>query len=262
MDNVFKIERASYYISKKVFSKEETPKRKVQNYEIELYEKADNVSVINNVEYKQKQGNVLVAKPNDVRNSVGSFECRYIHFSCKDKEIVKLLDSVSGVSEGHDNEEIRNIFKKIINAQKSKSNSKKIYIQGCMLQLVSLLAFEKNKAYKGKYKRYEKEIEKACAFMKKNYFSSLNLCDVASAVHLSPTFFHEVFKDIKKQTPHDYLLDYRIKKAKEKLGETDLPLSQVAILCGFESQSYFSYVFKRKTSLTPKAYRDKKFVII
>lgn len=245
-----------------MFSQDVTPKRKVENYEIELYETSGNISVINDVEYRQKNGNILVAKPGDIRNSIGSFECWCVHFYCEDKEIIKLLNSLSGVFEGDDTDEIKRILKKINDVKGSGKSSKKLYMQGCILQLVSLLNFEKNKAYCGKYARYEKDVKKACDFMKKNYSSSVSLADISASVHLSPIFFHEVFKDIKKQTPHDYLLNLRIKKAKEMLGESDIPLSQIAILCGFESQSYFCYVFKKETSLTPKAYRDKKLVII
>jgi transcriptional regulator GlxA family with amidase domain len=57
------------------------------------------------------------------------------------------------------------------------------------------------------------------------------------------------------QSPHDYLLTRRISAAKGLLIGTDLPLSEVAIRCGFNSQAYFSDCFRRKTGQTPGSFR-------
>ena len=44
--------------------------------------------------------------------------------------------------------------------------------------------------------------------------------------------------------------------------EYEKECSEIALRCGFGSQGYFNYVFKKHTSTTPKKYRDKKRIII
>ena len=41
--------------------------------------------------------------------------------------------------------------------------------------------------------------------------------------------------------------------------ETDHTITQIAYECGFSSQSYFNYVFKRKIKITPKQYAKEAF---
>ena len=52
----------------------------------------------------------------------------------------------------------------------------------------------------------------------------------------------------------EYVEDRRIRKAVNLLIETDLTLAEIAYECGFSSQSYFSYAFKKKMGLTPREY--------
>ena len=52
-----------------------------------------------------------------------------------------------------------------------------------------------------------------------------------------------------------YLNDYRIAKAKELLGTTDLGVKDVSYACGYADSSYFARVFKRQTGQTPSDYR-------
>lgn len=97
MEQIFLADKIDYYISANVFSKSQTPLRKVSEYEIELYTTSGNISVINGVSYKQCIGNVLVAKPGDLRYSINSFECYYVHFTCRDSEICEALNTLPKV---------------------------------------------------------------------------------------------------------------------------------------------------------------------
>ena len=56
-------------------------------------------------------------------------------------------------------------------------------------------------------------------------------------------------------TPHGYLTDRRIEKAKLWISEGRRPLAEIAHLCGFSSQAYFTKWFKRLVGVTPGEYR-------
>lgn len=262
MNKIFNVVKADYYISKNVYSKPKTPLRTVQTHELELYTTDGNISVINGVQYKQRAGNLLSAKPGDLRYSIGCFESYYIHFSCFDKDIADILNNMTGVFPLSDAEDIKRIFKDFIKAQLMPKISQELLVQGKLLELIGILTAENEKKYCGKYEHYLPAVFSACEFMEKNYDQRLTLEAIAASVSLSPGFFHTVFKTIKGTTPAEYLLALRLGHAKNILKKSNLPISEIAFSCGFGSQSYFSYAFKRHTSLTPKAYRDKKQIII
>jgi AraC family transcriptional regulator len=56
-------------------------------------------------------------------------------------------------------------------------------------------------------------------------------------------------------TPHQYLLQQRIERAKQLLKEGDRSIIDIAFLCGFKSYSYLSKQFRYFTGMTPTAYR-------
>lgn len=261
MNNIY-ISKTDYYISKNVSARIQTSPRTTDTYEIELYTTSGNKSVVNGISYPQTKGNILVSKPGDLRYSINSFECYYTHFICDIPEICTELNRLPTVFESKNPDRITDIFKNIISSQKMQGISKNLYIQGNMTQLIGLLIYENTVKYSGKYKQYIKSIDKCCDYMKKNMESPITLSDISKQISLSPGFFHKVFKEVKGLTPLEYLTKVRINSAKNMLKNSNISLSEIAILCGFNSQAYFNYVFLKQTSVTPKQYRDKNRIII
>ncbi len=52
-------------------------------------------------------------------------------------------------------------------------------------------------------------------------------------------------------TVFGYLFDYKMQLAKQYLLDTEKPISEVALLCGYEYVSHFSTAFKRKYGFSP-----------
>ena len=78
---------------------------------------------------------------------------------------------------------------------------------------------------------------------------------LSKEARLSPFHFARAFKAATGMTPHAYLTDRRIEKAKFWISEGRLPLAEIAHLSGFSSQAYFTKWFKRLVGATPGAYR-------
>lgn len=262
MNKIFLKDKIGYYISKNVFSAPRSALRTLKTYEIELYTTDTNISVVNGKEYKQKSGNILVAKPGDTRYSINAFECYYAHFRCDDEQVCGILNSLPTVFSPINHEEFSDWFKTIISAQGISKKGMTLYVQGKLLELTGLLLTQRTEQYSGKYKRYISDVNSSCDFMKENMDRQITLADISKTVNLSAGFYHKVFKEIKGITPQAYLTEIRLKEAKSLLGKTNIPLSEIAMLCGFNSQAYFNYVFSKNMSVTPKKYRDKNQVII
>jgi AraC family transcriptional regulator len=86
----------------------------------------------------------------------------------------------------------------------------------------------------------------------------LRLEALAATVQMSRCYFSTLFKQSTGLTPHQYVLQCRIAKAKGLLAHPDLPIADICLQIGFKSQSHFTNVFHKQTGLTPNAYRLQK----
>ena len=93
-------------------------------------------------------------------------------------------------------------------------------------------------------------------FINKNLSGNINLNGIASAACLSKFHFLRLFKSLYGRTPHQYLTDVRIEKAKQLL-QSGLPVSDTCFLTGFESVSSFKGLFKKCTGFTPFLYQNR-----
>lgn len=78
---------------------------------------------------------------------------------------------------------------------------------------------------------------------------------LAEQLSVSPTYLSSVLKTVTGQNTQQHIHDKLIEKAKEKLSTTDLSVSEVAYLLGFEHPQSFSKLFKSKTNVTPLEFR-------
>lgn len=84
---------------------------------------------------------------------------------------------------------------------------------------------------------------------------ALSLADLAALAGLSRMHFAAQFRAATGYRPHEYLLYQRVERAKLMLSGTDMPLVQVALSVGFQTQPHFSTVFKRLTGQSPARWR-------
>lgn len=82
--------------------------------------------------------------------------------------------------------------------------------------------------------------------------SSEELCAVAC---MSASKLVGLFKSVEHATPHEYARALRMERARALLAQTDLPLSAVSRLVGFQRQGSFSEAFKARYNVTPREYR-------
>ena len=93
------------------------------------------------------------------------------------------------------------------------------------------------------------------SFIADNYESDLSLTELAHVAGMSTFHFAREFKRTTGTTPHQYLIKYRIERAKALLTESEIPLVEVSSRSGFSHQSHFTRLFRRLTGTTPQSYR-------
>lgn len=98
-------------------------------------------------------------------------------------------------------------------------------------------------------------ISKAMDYIGKHFSENITLQALAKEVSLNPSYLSRVFKQVTGKSFKEYLNNVRIEEAKRLIRYTDYPLLDIAIAVGYDSQSYFSQIFKKETGLTPNQFR-------
>ncbi|TAE53186.1 MAG: AraC family transcriptional regulator, partial [Bacteroidetes bacterium] len=80
---------------------------------------------------------------------------------------------------------------------------------------------------------------------------ALDFEQLAREHHVSYVWFRKAFKDVIGTSPGQYHLGIRITEAARMLKEMPLSVSEIAYKAGFESEFYFSRIFKKKIGLAP-----------
>jgi AraC-like DNA-binding protein len=88
-----------------------------------------------------------------------------------------------------------------------------------------------------------------------NACMDVSLSELAEECHLSVTHFVRAFRRSTGMPPHQWLLARRISKAKSLLARSDLTLAEIALACGFYSQSHLNKAFKTSTNVSPGRWR-------
>ena len=104
-------------------------------------------------------------------------------------------------------------------------------------------------------RRAQKEIEQAVHYFHENFSRSIEIEDYALSQHMSMCWFIRSFKQYMGVPPLKYLTSIRIARARELLEGTDIPVSEVGELVGYDNPLYFSKIFKKNTGLSPREYR-------
>jgi AraC family transcriptional regulator len=96
------------------------------------------------------------------------------------------------------------------------------------------------------------QLRRVVDYIQAHLDQDLSLKELAALVQLSPHYFAQLFKQSTGVSPHQYVIQRRVERAKELLKQTQFTLAEVARVVGFADQSHFHRHFKRLVGTTPK----------
>jgi AraC-like DNA-binding protein len=154
----------------------------------------------------------------------------------------------------------REVVQLLRQAMEGTKHPNPLLISGLCLALISVLATEntedkKRSAESTRLAKGQAAVEHARQYMRQFCHEKLTLSQIAWEVQLSGEHLARLFRLHTGSTVFQYLDEIRIEKARQLLQTTDLPVVQIAPLCGFPSSTLLARHFRTQTGQTPLAYR-------
>lgn len=101
-------------------------------------------------------------------------------------------------------------------------------------------------------------VEQAKSYVESNYSRQISCSTIADHIGIHRKYLTKVFREISHVTPQQYLIAYRIQRAKRYLKDTSLSVSEVANSVGYLDPLTFSKTFRRVAGMSPTQYRNEK----
>lgn len=101
----------------------------------------------------------------------------------------------------------------------------------------------------------DRNLARALKIIRERACAGLDVDDAAEAAGLSRSVLQRRFRDVLDRTVHEEILHVRLKRARELLTETNLPLAEIAEQSGFKHQEYLGAVLRRELGKTPAQLR-------
>ena len=228
--------------------------RQTSFFEIELPLEAGGVSHIEDTAYPIVPDMIICAKPGQMRHTVFPFQCYYIHMVLHEGPLYNALAEIPDCFSTDHADTYRTLFSKVIKHYNSFSEDSELLVQARVLELLYTLRTDAPRQGGEHKATHQRLIQESLDYIREHLTEDLTLEKVARAMSFSPIYFHNTFKAAVGKTLREYVEEQRIRKATNLLLTTDDSLTKIAFECGFSSQSYFSYVFKRRMNQTPREY--------
>lgn len=100
-------------------------------------------------------------------------------------------------------------------------------------------------------------IAQTLQYISTHYAEPIKVKELASICHISETHFRRIFSSYMNMSPLEYINQVRIRMACEHLKRTDEPIAEIAVKCGFSTNSTFNRNFKQLLGVTPMEWRKR-----
>ena len=236
----------------------ETKERLVSSYEFEFYMADCPGGIFTEGKlYPAKRGGCSLFKPGQKQRMVVPYRCYYMNLVTQDQELCHLLDHLPVFFMLADADAVVRLFHKMLAVESRDTLAGRMEIQSCVCRILGLLEQYGQPTISAdrNVQRHRATLLMADQYIREHIAEDLSLASLAKLCNLDPTYFHKLYTAAFGRTPAQRVLSQRILAAKKDLLITDLPLEEIAARCGFSSQTYFCYQFKRVVGRTPGQYR-------
>lgn len=145
-------------------------------------------------------------------------------------------------------------------AYSSLQQNHKLKAMGTALQILDYIQHNIYSRQEDHLTSGELYFNKAIHYIHKNYFNNISISEIAAAASIDRTYMFKLFQKYMKQSPSQYLQQYRLDKAGVLLRKSPLSITDVSYAVGFQHPPYFTKLFSQYKGISPSEYR-KGFLI-
>ena len=145
-------------------------------------------------------------------------------------------------------------------AYDSLQQNQRLKALGVALQLLDYIQHSVYSSQEDQLTSGELYFNKAVHYIHKNYFNHISISEIATAASIDRTYMFKLFQKHARQSPSQYLQQYRLEKASILLRKSPLNVTDVSYAVGFQHPPYFTKLFTQYKGMTPSEYR-KGFLI-
>lgn len=98
-------------------------------------------------------------------------------------------------------------------------------------------------------------LQKALDYIHNNYGYPIHIQNLARQIGIDRSYLYKLTERKFHLSPQQYLIEYRLAKAREMLKNTSLSITEITFSCGFKDTSSFCRIFKKRTGISPGMYR-------
>lgn len=211
-------------------------------------------------------GDIIFFEKNRMHNFSSSVHdpCQYAWVTFKNEKADQMLKEIGVTSSSKiyhtDNlDQLCAVFYDMLYTHHPEKNVR-VHLEAC---LTNILALSKNPEPKkkssdagGHYSAHQKYIDTALQFIEENKGKKIKIEEISQAVGLNENYFRNLFKKELGVSPLNYLIEKRIESAATLLKSSNYAISEIAEFVGFRDYRQFSELFKKKTGISPSAYRS------
>ncbi len=235
-------------------------------YEIYILQKGKRQYIIQNEIYDMENDTIVCVPPNFIHNTEGGAFTRYcICFTLDfiDEKFLDILNRIALQPIKMTADESNHIYtilrqlekeKAIISKDKERQEYRIQTILSYFLLYVSGMTNAPTKEFIP-LNDYHVRTKKIIAYINENYMNSISLDTLSRKFMVCKTALCKEFKDDTGMTIYNFLTQYRLKEAASLLVLGKMKAQKIAEICGFSSPKFFSKVFKKQYSCTPKQYQ-------
>lgn len=216
-----------------------------------------NQVISSNEEEKDYSGYTLLFHPDFIRNyQLGTKIKNFGFFSYSVNEALFLSDKEKQI-----------IFSVFENIKEELNSTIDDFSQDVMVSQIEVLLNYSNRFYKRQFitrKTVNNDLLTKMEALLNEYFDKEETINnglptveyLAEQLNVSPRYLSDLLRSLTGQNAQQHIHGKLIEKAKEYLTATSLSVSEIAYQLGFEQPQSFNRLFKKKTSLTPIAFKQ------
>ena len=225
-------------------------------------------------EYSLHENDLLLINSNVIHGVEASKENRLLVLQIPISYIKKFYENIENEtfqchSYPDDDQEnfniIRSLMAQLMLTLRVKDDGYEIKVQSLVLdliyQLISKYKCENNQVSKINRKKNINRLTRITTYIQENYMHPISLNEIANMEQLTVPYLSRYFHNQIGQSFIKYLNGIRLEHAVQYLVETNWPIIDIAMECGFANLNTFHKIFKETFHTTPFQYRKKQLVV-